>query len=153
MNFKVKYKFHKYDEQGILLGTYVEITSDVGDNLTAILQAEALNVSEPELVERVKENFYQRCYLNRAENEAITKLNEALEKANDTIKKNDEMNKVTRKALADISTTVYDNSELIEMIAEHVGFEIPDEEEEDEDGTSEQSNGGSETHVETEGGE
>lgn len=79
MIFKIKYKFLKYDDEGVCLGTYVEIINDEGDTLTALLNEKALTLPETELIEQVKEAFYRRCYVNRAEKERFEQIEQALE--------------------------------------------------------------------------
>ncbi|MCW6661892.1 DUF1366 domain-containing protein [Aerococcaceae bacterium NML201209] len=104
MIFKVKYKFHKHDEKGVCLGTYVEIINDEGDTLTAMLNEKALALPEPELIEQVKEAFYSRCYVNRAEKEAIAGI-----KA--------EINAIKTQALAEVSAEVDKVKELVKVVS------------------------------------
>lgn len=153
MDFTVEKYPEVIDAMGNITSTLVLIRSGSFLCIPASFEGNVMTCSDIELTKMVLDDFYNRMYPNKAENEAITQLNEALEKANTTIKKNDEVNKVTRQALADMSTVVYNNADLIEQLAQHVGFELPNEEGDEEDGTSEQSDSGSETHNETEGGE
>ena len=152
MDFTVDKYPEVIDSMGNITSTVVLIRSGSFLCIPATFEGNLLTCSDIELTKMVLDDFYNRMYPNRAENESFARVNEALEKANETIKKNDEVNKVTRQALADMSTTVYNNADLIEQLAKHVGFEIPEEGDE-EDGISEQSDGGSETNTETERGE
>ena len=153
MDFTVEKYPEVIDSMGNIMSTLVLIRNGSFLCIPASFEGNLMTCTDIELTKMVLDDFYNRMYPNKAENESFARVNEALEKANETIKKNDEVNKVTRQALADMSTTVYNNADLIEQLAQHVGFELPNEEGDEEDGTSEQSDSGSETHNETEGGE
>ncbi|MCW6681619.1 DUF1366 domain-containing protein [Aerococcaceae bacterium NML160702] len=126
MIFKIKHRFHKHDEQGKVIGTYVEIINDEGDALTAIFNEKALTLPELEIIEQVKEAFYRRCYVNRAEKEAIASV-----KA--------EINAIKTQALAEVNEEVDKVKELVRVVSLTVNELIASFEEagEDEEATSE----------------
>ncbi|MCW6653648.1 DUF1366 domain-containing protein [Aerococcaceae bacterium NML210727] len=79
MQFKIKYKFLKYDERGTCLGTYVEIASEEGVVMPALLDEKAVKLPDVELIEHVKDDVYRKVYVNRAEKERFEQIEQALE--------------------------------------------------------------------------
>ena len=105
---KVKYKYLDYNENQ---EPYFKvcIVDEYGSELVGLLAAEDATKSDLELVELVKEQFYQRTYLNRAENEkfsqfdeAIKQANEATARANEAIEKMEHNSAISRATVLDL---------------------------------------------------
>ena len=115
---KVKYKYLDYNENQ---EPYFKvcIVDEYGSELVGLLAAEDATKSDLELVELVKEQFYQRTYLNRAENEkfsqfdeAIKQANEATARANEAIEKMEHNSAISRATVLDLISKLYEQGVL-----------------------------------------
>ena len=115
---KVKYKYLDYNENQ---EPYFKvcIIDDYGSELVGLLTAEDSLKSDVELIDLVKEQFYQRTYLNRAENEkfdrfekAIGEANKAAERVDEAIEKMEKNNAVSRATVLDLISKLYEQGVL-----------------------------------------
>ena len=115
---KVKYKYLDYNENQ---EPYFKvcIIDDYGSELVGLLTADDSLKSDVELIDLVKEQFYQRTYLNRAENEkfdrfekAIGEANKAAERVDMAIEKMEKNNAVSRATVLDLISKLYEQGVL-----------------------------------------
>lgn len=93
--------------------------------ITSIVEGDFTKESKPKLIELALEDFYQKTYLHRAENEKIKKLNEAVEKTNLNVEKSDKILEKIEERMVLIQKA------LLELVAIENTEDTPEEETEE----------------------
>ncbi|MCW6682083.1 DUF1366 domain-containing protein [Aerococcaceae bacterium NML160702] len=132
MDFTVEKYPEVVDAMGNITSTLVLIRSGRFLCIPASFEGNLMTCTDIELTKLVLDDFYNRMYPNRAEKEAITKLDEAIQKAVTDIQREFETIRADSKKQIDIA--VADMTVLItEIFNSHVeegGEEPPEETEE-----------------------
>ena len=133
MTWKVDFKYTDFasDGSGTPIHVKARISNELGDVQNATLPLGSEKKSDEEIIELVQEEFYQRTYLNRAENEKFQKLEEAAERANKAAEQANEATEANKKA---IDKAIFELTNLVNsMLASAFGG--------DEEATEEEENG------------
>lgn len=123
--YKVQNNYTNRDLEGNVVSHTIAIKQD--DEYALIertILGDYSNKSDEELIALVLEKFYQDTYNNRAEKEGIAELREINAKQNAVIEDATKTLNVTKNSVLELSA-------LVSGLAEHVGYELGDEEDDE----------------------
>ena len=147
--FKVT-KIAEYNETGNVVRTHVTLTQlEPYTLIPAIIEKDLREVSDDEIERLALDDFYNRVFPNRAENEQFQLLKQTNKEQNETIKQ-------AQGAMLELSRISYENRDeldllyyQLEMLAKSVKFELPTELPEVDEATEQpKETSGDDKHVE-----